>query len=72
MNTLTTRRAPLILRPWLYLQTLWIRWEIASTEDYIALCEREGIFDTVTLRYWRDSLGALRCELAALQAQLRG
>jgi hypothetical protein len=67
-----TRRAPLLVRPWLYLQSLWVRWEISSTEDYLVLCASEGIFDTVTLRYWHDYLGQLRCELAALQAQMRG
>lgn len=72
MNTLTTTRAPLLIRPWLHLRCLLLRWNIDSAERYLRICEAEGIFDTQTLRHWRDYMAAERCELAALQAQLRG
>lgn len=46
-----------------------LRWNIASAEQYIAACERDGIMGTATLRAWRDQLAADRVALALLEQQ---
>lgn len=66
------RRPSLLVRCWLYLRCAMLAWNIDSAERYMLECERDGIMDSVTLRYWRDHLAAERVELATLHARIDG
>jgi hypothetical protein len=66
------RRPSLLVRCWLYIKAAHLRWNIDSAEAYMLACERDGIMDSVTLRYWRDHLAAERVELATLHARIDG
>jgi hypothetical protein len=60
----------LLRRAWLHLQAANLRWNISSCEAYMAACERDGIMETDTLRYWRDAMAAERVELATIERAL--
>lgn len=47
-----------------------LRWNISSTERYMAACERDGIMDTQTLRIWRRQMAADRVRLAMLEVEV--
>lgn len=50
------------------LRALLLRWQIWETEHWLRDCERDGIFDSVALRYVRADLADMRVRLALLQA----
>ena len=66
------RRPSLLMRLWLYIRAAHLQWNIDSAESYMWECERDGIMDSVTLRYWRDHLAAERVQLATLHARIDG
>lgn len=66
------RRPPLLQRAWLMLRLVVLYWNADSDECYMRLCQAEGIMGTQTLEAWRQHLQACRCEIAVLEAQLRG
>ena len=45
-----------------------LRWQIRSTEEYVADCEFDGVLDTNSLREFRRQLEIDRCRLAQLEA----
>ncbi len=53
-----------------YLRALLLRYQIWETECWIRACERDGLFDGVSLRYIRADLADMRVRLALLQAPL--
>lgn len=53
-----------LLRP---AQRAFLRYRIWETEHWIADCERDGIFDGVSLRYVRADLAQMRVRLALLE-----
>ena len=67
-----TTRPPVWRRVQLHLKRAMLLWNIDSTEQYMHACERDGIMDTATLRYWREHLQVERTRLAVVEAQLRG
>lgn len=46
----------------------WLRWEISSTEQWVRYAARDGVFDSVSLRYMHRHLEALRVRLAVARA----
>ena len=59
-------------RAWLELRAAVLAWNVDSTEQYMAACERDGILEGETLAAWRRQLGADRVALAVIEAQLEG
>lgn len=46
-----------------------LRYQISSSERYLALCEREGITEGRTISEWRYQLQEQRRQLAALEGR---
>ena len=46
-----------------------LKWNIAATEDYVAACAVDGIFDSQTLQQWRLYIASDRVALALLEQQ---
>jgi hypothetical protein len=49
---------------------IWaLRYKIRSSEQYLALCEREGITVGRSITAWQDQLADMRAQLRALEAR---
>jgi hypothetical protein len=53
------------------LRALWLRYEIAETEAYLADCARDGLIHSLHLDEWRTRLAEMRVELATLAPPLK-
>jgi hypothetical protein len=79
MNILYTRRpwpvrlATLVVdavqRLVLEVRILVLRWNIDSTEQWLAECAADGLVDSLSLRHFRMQLQADRVQLAQLESQ---
>jgi hypothetical protein len=50
-----------------WVRCAWLRWQIRSTERYIAACVADGILDGLSMREFRRQLDAMRVRLAMLE-----
>jgi hypothetical protein len=46
----------------------WLRWEINSTEQWMRYAERDGVLDSMSLRYMQRQLEVMRVRLAIARA----
>ena len=68
MSAVLSTRPPVLRRLARAVRIAWLRLLIWDLRRYIAQCERDGIFNTASLAEFRGQLGALRCELAIVEA----
>ena len=49
-------------------RVVWLKWEISSTEQWMRYAERDGVMDSLSLRYMQRQLEVMRVRLAIARA----
>ena len=53
-----------------WLHSLWLRWCIWETENYMFACAEDGLSDSLSLRAFRGQIDDMRVRLYTLQPRL--
>lgn len=67
MTALATRPS-LPRRLWRAVRIAWLNFEIRSAEEWVGMCQREGISGTESVKYQRGHIEALRVQLIQVEA----
>jgi hypothetical protein len=49
------------------LHAAWLRWVLASNEQWMRACQRDGIANTYSMTEWRKQADATRVQIAILE-----
>lgn len=56
-------------RAWRWLRRTWLRWQIASTENYVRECHDDGLCDSLSMREFDSQIEDMRVRLAVMEAR---
>jgi hypothetical protein len=65
-RVIRTRLNPL-QRLWRLVRIAWLRWQISTTEQWLAQLQRDGIINSLSVREFHKQVEAMRVELAIVE-----